>query len=216
MDFEHTSVMLNEAVDALAVKSNGTYLDCTLGGGGHAKAIGERLNADGKLIGLDRDDDAIQAATATLAKLTCHVTTVHANFSELDKILDDLHVDELDGAIFDLGVSSHQIDTVERGFSYMKDSPLDMRMDRRQPLTARDVINRCDENHLAKIFRDYGEERFARRAANAICRPTGCSSYRSGSASFSPVSAFVASIGTGTISKAAISSHQRLFSSIGR
>ncbi|MBR2733234.1 MAG: 16S rRNA (cytosine(1402)-N(4))-methyltransferase RsmH [Selenomonadaceae bacterium] len=170
MDFEHTSVMLNEAVDALAAKSNGTYLDCTLGGGGHAKAIGERLTADGKLIGLDRDDDAIQAATATLAKLTCHVTTVHANFSELDKILDDLHVDELDGAIFDLGVSSHQIDTVERGFSYMKDSPLDMRMDRRQPLTARDVINRCDENHLAKIFRDYGEERFARRAANAICR----------------------------------------------
>lgn len=170
MDFKHTSVLLDEVIDALNVNPNGTYLDCTLGGAGHAKAIGERLTAQGKLIGLDQDDDAIQAAEINLSGLNCDVMTVRSNFSELDKVLDDLGIDELDGAIFDLGVSSHQIDTAERGFSYMKNSPLDMRMDRRRTLTARDVINRYDETRLAKIFRDYGEERFAKRAAAAICR----------------------------------------------
>ncbi|MBO4780620.1 MAG: 16S rRNA (cytosine(1402)-N(4))-methyltransferase RsmH [Selenomonadaceae bacterium] len=170
MDFKHTSVLLDEVIDALNVNPNGTYLDCTLGGAGHAKAIGERLTAQGKLIGLDQDDDAIQAAEINLSGLNCDVMTVRSNFSELNKVLDDLGIDELDGAIFDLGVSSHQIDTAERGFSYMKNSPLDMRMDRRRTLTARDVINRYDETRLAKIFRDYGEERFARRAAAAICR----------------------------------------------
>ncbi len=170
MDFKHTSVMLGEVVSALNVKPNGIYLDCTLGGAGHALAIGRRLTSGGLLIGIDRDEDAIVAARERLAGLACAVKTVRANFSELDKILDDFSVDKIDGAVFDLGVSSHQIDTAERGFSYMKDSPLDMRMDRRQSLTARDVINFCDEDRLTKIFRDYGEERFAKRAAAAICR----------------------------------------------
>ena len=170
MDFEHKSVMLAEVLDALDVKPDGIYLDCTLGGAGHARAIGERLTARGTLIGLDQDDEAIDAAQNRLANLLCNVKIVCANFSDLDKILDDLNVDELDGALFDLGVSSHQIDTAERGFSYMKNSPLDMRMDRRQPLTARDVINRYDEDRLIKIFREYGEERFAKRIAVAICR----------------------------------------------
>ena len=170
MDFEHKSVMLAEVLDALDVKPEGIYLDCTLGGAGHARAIGERLTARGMLIGLDQDDEAIDAAQNRLANLLCNVKIVRANFSDLDKVLDDLNVNELDGALFDLGVSSHQIDTAERGFSYMKNSPLDMRMDRRQPLTARDVINRYDEDRLIKIFRDYGEERFAKRIAVAICR----------------------------------------------
>lgn len=170
MDFEHKSVMASEVLNALDVKPNGIYLDCTLGGGGHALGIGERLNAQGWLIGLDRDDEAISAATERLTGLACAVTIRRGNFSELATILDSLGVDKLDGALFDLGVSSHQIDTAERGFSYMKDSPLDMRMDRRQSLTAREVINTYDEDRLIKIFRDYGEERFAKRIAAAICR----------------------------------------------
>ncbi|MBE8955632.1 MAG: 16S rRNA (cytosine(1402)-N(4))-methyltransferase RsmH [Quinella sp. 2Q5] len=170
MDFEHTSVMLDEAVDALDIKPNGTYLDCTLGGAGHASAIGQRLTAQGTLIGIDRDDEAISAARERLTDLSCRVEIVRANFSELDAVLDSLNVSDIDGALFDLGVSSHQIDTAARGFSYVHDAPLDMRMDRRQRLTARDVINGYDEERLAKIFREYGEERFARRAAAAIIR----------------------------------------------
>ena len=169
-DFEHKSVMLGEVIDALEVKPNGIYLDCTLGGGGHAKAIAERLDERGLLIGLDQDDDAISAATERLTGSTCKIKIVRANFSELDKVLDSLNVSELDGALFDLGISSHQIDTAGRGFSYMHDAPLDMRMDRRQNLTAREVINRYDEDRLIKIFREYGEERFAKRIAAAICR----------------------------------------------
>lgn len=170
MDFNHTSVMLNEVIGALDVKPDGIYLDCTLGGAGHARAIGEKLTAQGKLIGIDRDEDAVAVAGERLKNLSCDVKIVRSNFSELDKILDELNVAELDGAIFDLGVSSHQIDTAQRGFSYTKDSPLDMRMDRRQSLTARDVINRYDEERLIKIFREYGEERFAKRIAAAVCR----------------------------------------------
>ena len=170
MDFKHVSVMLDEVLDALDVKPNGIYLDCTLGGAGHARAVGERLNEDGLLIGLDCDDDAINAADDRLAGLACKVQIVRENFSELDKILDVLNVRELDGVLFDLGVSSHQIDTPERGFSYMTDSLADMRMDRRQSLTAHDVINSYDEETLTKIFREYGEERYAKRAATAICR----------------------------------------------
>lgn len=162
--------MLDEVLNTLAIKPNGTYLDCTLGGAGHSRAIGERLSTQGLLIGLDQDDDAIAAATENLSGLACDVKIVRANFSELDKILDSLEVHELDGALFDLGISSHQIDTAERGFSYMLDAPLDMRMDRRLTLTARDVINSYDEARLIKIFRDYGEERFAKRIAAAICR----------------------------------------------
>ena len=170
LNFQHTSVMLGEVVDALDIKPDGVYLDCTLGGAGHSLAIGAKLNSRGVLIGIDQDDDAIQAATLRLSGLSCGVQIIRGNFSELDKILDSLGVAKVDGAIFDLGVSSHQIDTAERGFSYMKDSPLDMRMDRRRNLTARDVVNRYDEERLTKIFREYGEERFSKRVAAAICR----------------------------------------------
>ena len=176
MNFNHKSVMLNEVLDALKINPNGIYLDCTLGGGGHAQAIGSRLNAQGLLIGIDQDDAAIQAATENLVGLTCEVKILRGNFSELDKILDALNVDNIDGAIFDLGVSSHQIDKAERGFSYMKDSPLDMRMDRRQTLTAYNVINTYDEDRLIKIFREYGEERFSKRIAAAICKARKISS----------------------------------------
>lgn len=176
MNFNHKSVMLNEVLDALKINPNGIYLDCTLGGGGHAQAIGSRLNAQGLLIGIDQDDAAIQAATENLAGLTCEVKILRGNFSELDKTLDALNVDKIDGVIFDLGVSSYQIDTAERGFSYMKDSPLDMRMDRRQTLTAHDVINTYDEDRLIKIFREYGEERFSKRIAAAICKARKISS----------------------------------------
>ena len=169
MDFKHKSVMLDEVLNALDVKPDGIYLDCTLGGAGHSLAIGERLTTNGMLIGIDQDDDAIQAAQKRLNNLLCNVKIIRANFSDLDKVLDDLNVDKLDGVLFDLGISSHQIDTAERGFSYMTDSPLDMRMDRRQNFSAHDVINSYDEDSLIKIFRDYGEERFAKRIAVAIC-----------------------------------------------
>ena len=170
MDFNHKSIMIEEVLKALDVKANGIYLDCTLGGGGHALAIGKKISAQGQIIGIDQDADAITAATENLSVLTCGVKIVRGNFSELDKFLDDLGVEKIDGVLFDLGVSSYQIDTPERGFSYMKDSPLDMRMDRRRSLTACDVINRYDEDRLIKIFSEYGEERFSKRIAAAICK----------------------------------------------
>ena len=170
MNFAHKSVMLDEVLNSLDVKPNGIYLDCTLGGGGHARALGERLDERGLIIGLDQDDDAISAATENLSGLRCGVKIFRENFSALDKVLDDLGAEKIDGALFDLGVSSHQIDTAARGFSYMHDAPLDMRMDRRRNLTAHDVINRCDEDRLIKIFREYGEEKFSKRIAAAICR----------------------------------------------
>ena len=170
MEFNHKSIMVEEILAALDVKPNGTYLDCTLGGGGHALAIGKKLSAQGQLIGLDQDDDAIKAATENLSGLACDVKIIRANFSKLDEILDSLNVEKIDGALFDLGISSYQIDTPERGFSYMKNAPLDMRMDRRQTLTAQDVINTYDQDRLIKIFREYGEEKFSKRIAAAICQ----------------------------------------------
>ena len=169
MNFQHKSIMLEEVLKSLDVKPDGIYLDCTVGGGGHALAIGKKLSAQAQLIGLDQDDDAISAATQNLSGLTCKVKIVRENFSQLDKVLDDLSIEKIDGVLFDLGVSSHQIDTPERGFSYMINSPLDMRMDRRQKLTAREVINSFEQDHLIKIFREYGEERFSKRIAAAVC-----------------------------------------------
>ena len=169
MDFKHISVMAEEVLKVLEVKQDGVYLDCTLGGGGHSRRIGSLLSRKGFLIGIDRDDDALNAAKKNLSDLSCRVELVHGNFSELEKILSDLGVEKIDGAVFDLGVSSHQIDTAERGFSYMHDSKLDMRMDRRQNLTAFEVVNSYAEEKLAKIFHDYGEERFSKKIANVIC-----------------------------------------------
>ena len=171
MDFEHKSVMVNEVVDALNINPNGIYVDCTVGGGGHSLAIGQRLDEfNGRMICIDRDDDAIIAAAETLYPLRCGRSLCQDNFYDLDEVLDGLHIKKVDGILFDLGVSSHQIDTPERGFSYMHDAPLDMRMDREQKFTARDVINDYDEERLIKIFHDYGEERFSKRIAAAICR----------------------------------------------
>ena len=168
MIFRHESVMVDEVINLLAINPDGIYVDCTAGGGGHSYKIGERLNANGLIIGIDRDLDAINAAREKLSSLSCKVELVHENFSTLGKVLDDLSIDKVDGVLFDLGVSSHQIDTAERGFSYMKDSALDMRMDRTENFSAYDVINGYDEDTLKKIFREYGEEKFSGRIARRI------------------------------------------------
>lgn len=165
MSYEHASVMLDEAVEKLITNVSGTYVDGTLGGAGHARAILSRL-AGGRLIGIDRDQDAIDAASERLSGQ--NVRLVRDNFSRLDKILDDLSIDRIDGVLLDLGVSSHQIDDAPRGFSYMHDAPLDMRMDTRQALTAFEVVNGYSEERLLKIFSGYGEERFSKRIAKAI------------------------------------------------
>ena len=165
MDFKHKSVMLEEVIDALKIQPDGIYLDCTLGGGGHSLKIGEALNSAGKIIGIDQDEDAIIAAREKLSGLKCGVEIIHSNFNELDKILGER---KIDGVLFDLGVSSYQIDTAERGFSYMHDAPLDMRMDRTKNFSAFDVINEYAENKLVKIFSEYGEERFSKRIAKNI------------------------------------------------
>ena len=168
MKFRHESVMPDEVIDALKINPSGIYVDCTLGGGGHSLRIGKRLNENGLLIGIDRDVDAIKAAEENLRGLSCKVEIVHENFSELGKILDSLKIDKVDGVLFDLGVSSYQIDTAERGFSYMHDAPLDMRMDRTKNFSAYDVVNSYDEDNLKKIFREYGEEKFSGRIAKKI------------------------------------------------
>lgn len=170
MKFEHKSVMLDEVVEALQPKADGIYLDCTLGGGGHSSAIGKFLNSAGMLIGTDQDAEATEAAKKNLSGLKCKVEIVQDNFSRLEKILDALGVNKVDGVIFDLGVSSHQIDTAERGFSYIHDAPLDMRMNREKIFSAFNVVNEYDEERLIKIFHEYGEERFSKRIAAAIVR----------------------------------------------
>lgn len=170
IDFKHESVMPEEILDVLNPEPNGIYLDCTLGGAGHSLRIGEKLSERGMLIGIDRDEDAIVAAKKKLSGLKCKVEIVHENFSRLDEVLNEVGAEKIDGVIFDLGVSSHQIDTTERGFSYMKDAPLDMRMDRTQKTGAFDVINFYDEDRLIKIFREYGEEKFSGRIAAAIVK----------------------------------------------
>ena len=160
--------MADEVVKALVVNPDGIYVDCTLGGAGHSLLIASKLNADGMIIGIDQDEDAINVAENRLKDLTCKVKIIRSNFSQLDDILQNCNIDKVDGILFDLGVSSHQIDTDERGFSYMHDAPLDMRMDQRQKLTAADVVNTYDEENLYRIFHEYGEERFSNRIARAL------------------------------------------------
>ena len=166
---EHKSVLLRESIEYLNIKPDGIYVDGTLGLGGHSEQIVRRLSA-GRLIAIDRDETAIERSRERLAPWQDRITFVHGNFRDLGSILDDAGVDLADGMLFDLGVSSPQLDESERGFSYMSDAPLDMRMDRSAALTAAGVVNTWSESELARILRDYGEERYAGRIAAAIVR----------------------------------------------
>lgn len=167
-EFSHYSVLLNESIDGLNIKPDGIYVDCTLGGGGHSLEILKRLQ-NGRLIAVDQDADAIAASKVRLVDYLDKVTFVHDNFSNIGSALDELGIDGIDGAVIDLGVSSYQLDTPERGFSYMHDAPLDMRMNPEGGLTARDVVNTYSEAELKRIIFDYSEERFAGRIAAKIC-----------------------------------------------
>ena len=168
-DYGHVPVLLHECLDALALRPDGVYVDGTLGRAGHSLEIARRLTT-GRLIGIDRDETAIAAAEERLADYMDRVTLVHSNFDRVGEILDELGLDGADGMLFDLGVSSPQLDEAERGFSYMQDAPLDMRMDRGAPLTARDVINDWSYEELRRILYEYGEERYAPVIAKHICR----------------------------------------------
>lgn len=169
MEFSHKSVLLDECIENLAIKPDGIYLDGTLGGAGHSYEIVKRLTT-GRLIGVDRDTVALEAAKKRLAPYLDRVTTVHSNFSELDQILDGLGIGKADGMLFDLGVSSPQLDDAERGFSYMADAPLDMRMNREDALSAYDVVNTWSQEDLRRILYEYGEERYAPQIAAAIVK----------------------------------------------
>lgn len=168
MEFKHKSVLLYETVDQLNIKPDGIYVDGTLGGGGHSYKIASRLSDKGRLIGIDQDEDAIKAASERLKPFMDRVTIVRNNYCNLDKVLDELSIDKVDGIMLDLGVSSYQLDTAERGFTYNVDAKLDMRMDQRQEVTARDIVNDYSEYDLYRIIRDYGEDRFAKNIAKHI------------------------------------------------
>ena len=168
MDFKHVSVLLKETIDGLNINPDGIYVDGTLGGGGHAYEVCKHLSSKGRLIGIDQDSEAFEAARERLSEFEDKVTMVRSNYCEIDTILKDLDIDKVDGIVLDLGVSSYQLDNLERGFSYKADAPLDMRMDTRQMITASDVVNNYSENELYRIIRDYGEDRFAKNIAKHI------------------------------------------------
>ncbi|MDR1558762.1 MAG: 16S rRNA (cytosine(1402)-N(4))-methyltransferase RsmH, partial [Clostridiales bacterium] len=170
MEFRHTPVLCEESVSALRIKSDGVYADCTLGGGGHARRIAERLTAAGTLIGVDQDQAAVDAASETLSGYGCQIIIVRSNFSDIKNILASAKIDKVDGFLMDLGISSYHVDNADRGFSYMRDADLDMRMDLRNELTAGHVVNTYDENRLVSIFSEYGEERYSKRIAKAILK----------------------------------------------
>ena len=169
MEFKHTTVLLQEMIHYVLTDFNGIYVDCTLGGGGHSFALSKRLSEEGLLIGIDQDEEAIQAAEERLRGARCKHIAIQSNFLHIDEVLDSLQINMVNGFIFDLGVSSYQLDESERGFSYMNDGKLDMRMDRRQSLSAYEVVNTYEEKDLEKIINDYGEERWASRIASFIC-----------------------------------------------
>lgn len=168
MDFKHISVLLDETIDGLDIKPDGIYVDGTLGGGGHSYEILRRLSPKGRLIGIDQDGEALKAAGERLKEFENQITLVRSNYCEIDKVLKELNVEKVDGILLDIGVSSYQLDNLERGFSYKSDAPLDMRMDTRQELTAADVVNTYSENELFKIIKDYGEDKFAKNIAKHI------------------------------------------------
>lgn len=168
--FSHTSVLLYECIDALNIRDGFTYIDCTAGGGGHSLEIAKRLGKGSRLICFDRDKNAIAAATERLHDYLDRVTFVNDNFSSLGDVIRDMGIDNLGGVLADLGCSSHQFDVAERGFSYMQDAPLDMRMDTDSPFSAYNVVNEYTENELKRVIYEYGEERFASRIAASIVR----------------------------------------------
>ncbi|MCE5188487.1 MAG: 16S rRNA (cytosine(1402)-N(4))-methyltransferase RsmH [Eubacteriales bacterium] len=169
-EFQHIPVLLGEVLELLAPERGGTFIDGTLGGGGHAEAVLSRLPQSGRLIGIDRDWEAVHAAEHRLLAYGGRFTALHGNFFQMKALLGEIGISEANGILLDLGVSSHQLDTPERGFSYKYDAPLDMRMDKTAPLSARDVVNTYSQEELARVLWEYGEERFSRRIAERICR----------------------------------------------
>lgn len=169
MEFQHYSVMLNECIEGLNIKPDGIYVDGTLGGAGHSYKIAEKLNKNGRLIAIDKDLDAIAVSKERLKEFD-NVTFVHDDYKNLPQILDDLGIEKVDGILLDLGVSSYQLDNRSRGFSYMGDAELDMRMNREQSLTAKEVVNNYSESELVKIFFEYGEEKFSKKIASNIVK----------------------------------------------
>ena len=168
MEFNHISVLLNETIEQLNINPYGIYVDGTLGGAGHSSKIAQRLSDKGRLIGIDQDDAAIETATERLSVFGDKVTIVRSNYCEIKNVLNELGIEKVDGILLDLGVSSYQLDTAERGFSYMEDAPLDMRMDRRQEMTAKNIVNEYSESELFHMIRDYGEDKFAKNIAKHI------------------------------------------------
>lgn len=168
MNFEHVSVLLEETIENLNIKGNGIYVDGTLGGGGHAAKICERLDKEGLFIGIDQDEDALNTASKRLEKYDNKKIFVHDNFSNIKNILEKNNISHIDGMIMDIGVSSYQLDEANRGFSYMQDAQLDMRMDQTKGFSAKDVINGYEEEELVRVIKEYGEERWAKRIANFI------------------------------------------------
>lgn len=168
--FEHKSVLLHETIDSLNIKADGIYVDGTLGGGGHAFEVCRRLGDGGKLIGIDQDGDAIAAATERLKEFPGRTVIVRNNYENIAEVLRDLGIEKVDGIYLDLGVSSYQLDTADRGFTYREDAALDMRMDQRNPVTAADIVNTYSESDLYRMIRDYGEDKFAKNIAKHIVK----------------------------------------------
>ncbi len=168
MEFKHKPVMLEECIQGLNIKENGIYIDGTLGGAGHSKEIAKRLSKEGLLIGIDRDEEALKAAKEKLKEFQ-NVKYIHNNHDNIKEIIEELNIEKVDGILLDLGVSSYQLDERNRGFSYLGENELDMRMDRTQKLTAKEVVNTYEEEKLADVIYQYGEERFSRRIAKNIC-----------------------------------------------
>ncbi len=170
MEFKHISVLLDETIDSLNIKPNGIYVDGTLGGGGHSLEICKRLGEGGRLVGIDQDMDAIKAATKRLEDYKDKIDIVHSNYQDIESCLGELSICGVDGIVLDLGVSSYQLDNVDRGFTYREDTPLDMRMDQSQTRTAKDIVNGYSEMELFKVIRDYGEDGFAKNIAKHIVK----------------------------------------------
>lgn len=170
MDFKHVPVLYQECMDSLNIRPDGIYVDGTLGGGGHASGIGSRLNEKGTLIGIDRDTDALDAAGRRLEGLRCRTELVHNTYANIKEVLSELNISGINGALLDIGVSSFQLDNKDRGFSYMHDAPLDMRMNREDSFSAYDVVNRYDKKQLQEVIKKYGEEKWASRISDFIVK----------------------------------------------